>query len=124
MKKLITFCLVMTFWSQTTTAQSCFYYVTQHADREFEVYEGEELQILFSNVIEAACDESEHEIRMQYKDALKEKYPESWFHTINEDVSGPFESGADAEIQKRKKKAKFLGDGYKIIDFSFTYYKE
>ncbi|MBD3616916.1 MAG: hypothetical protein HUJ22_10120 [Gracilimonas sp.] len=122
MKTLLLLLFMLSGVLGTVQAQTCYYYVSQHADSDFEVYKGEELKIIYSNIVSADCDENETAIGNEYHDALKAKYPKTYFHTTSHIVWGPFDTRGEAGRKKRKQMGDDRADDFKTIDFYFTYY--
>ncbi|MBD3667990.1 MAG: hypothetical protein HUJ16_08525 [Kangiella sp.] len=113
------------FLSHPATAdEKCYFYVTSHADEEFEVYQGESLKIIYSSPIRTSCDIYKTHISLQFNDALKAEYPKTHYYARNETVWGPFKSQNEIMKRIRKEKAEDGAAGFKIINFPFSYYSD
>lgn len=118
-KYLIIFVFVLL--SGSLYSQTCFYYISVKADEDFKVYKGESLKYMITNVFKADCDEIEESIELEFGEAIKSKYPNDYMY-----ISGEYVWKFDTENAALKARRKEIGDlksdGWKIIDFNFTYY--
>lgn len=97
--------------------ESCYYYITAR----FVEYGGEENKVIISNVAGYDCHPvvGRANIKNDYKDKLKEEYPDTRIITTDLDITGPFDSLSEARKERSKDKEDFLSDNLKIINFKF-----
>lgn len=125
MKKYALLVFLMTM-SSFSSANNCYFYVTSNAQADFEVHRGEGLKIIFSNIVSDDCDGGvgvSTDIALQFQEALKEKYPDTAMYTArNPNVWGPYPTYGEVGREIRAEKARYKGDGWKIINVHFANY--
>jgi len=121
MKKIFLLSLYVGFGA-ATYAQTCYCYISAGADPKFEEYEGVYKKRIVTRVFRTPCDDSEISIKLEFKDAIKAEYPDTYAYVHHSVHVLKFETKSAAEKKRREIIGDYKADGWKVIPFLFVYY--